>query len=628
MIGSRTAPLRMGTIAVVESVGAAWGRIGMRGLLRWIIPADALLPLSIGLWIGSVGVVRIQAINDFGLVPALPPTFFVSLALLTVSFVVVLTRTAPSTWRLATHVVALVVMLQGLLPLVLQLPQYNYVFKHFGVVDYIALHGSVNDRIDIYQNWPGFFALAAWFDRLAGAPSPIAYAAWSPVYFNLLALFAINASLRALLVPARVRWLSLFIVVVGNWVGQDYFAPQALAFVLGQSVLACLLTWFASAPSHRIDQLEDRVSKLLRSNYARASRLVALNVEPTQRAVLLVLVFGTFAVITFSHQLSPYMIIAAAALLTALGAMRPGWIVGVLALIAGSYLLLRLDFLRAHEGLLLSFNLFRNVENSDATPDQGVLGRVITGYAARGLSATIWLLALIGAIRRNRAGASVFAPLVLMLAPVLILFGQQYGGEAIYRVFLFSLPWAACLAAFALAPTALWTWWSTARVGVTLGVMTLLFLQAYFGLADINQVRPTELAASDYFYAHARFGSVLVLAAPNYPERGSAVYDHFVVTAGAFDPQLVPNREFLHRTLGADDLPAIEAIAKSYAPHGYLAITSGMKIYAHVFKLLPDGSLDNLDRALSASQHWRVFFRNKDAVIYELVDQPPTRPPL
>jgi len=188
------------------------------------------------------------------------------------------------------------------------------------------------------------------------------------------------------------------------------------------------------------------------------------------------------------------------------------------------------------------------------------------------------------------------------------------------------LPWAACLAAFALAPTARWTWWSSARVGVTLTVMTLLFLQAYFGLAEINQVRPTELAASDYFYAHARAGSVLVLAAPNYPERGSAVYDHFVVTAGAFDPQLVSNRQFLHRTIGADDLPAIEAISSSYAPHGYFAITTGMKVYAHVFKLLPDGSLDNLDGALSASQHWRVFFRNKDAVIYELVVQPPTPP--
>ena len=72
---------------------------------------------------------------------------------------------------------------------------------------------------------------------------------------------------------------------------------------------------------------------------------------------------------------------------------------------------------------------------------------------------------------------------------------------------------------------------------------------------------------------------------------------------------------------GAGDLPEIEAIVRSYGPHGYLAITTGMKLYAHVFKLLPDGSLVSLDQALAASTRWSVFFRNQDAVIYEFVGQ-------
>ena len=625
MIGRRTANVRIGTIALAERLGRAWAGTRTVSVSRWIVPADALLLVSIGLWMVAVGGLRIQAINDFGLIPALPPIYFASLLLVTASFVVILARAELAPGRLATHLVVLVVMLQAVLPLVLPLPQYAYVYKHFGVVDYIALHGSVNERIDIYQNWPGFFALAAWFDRLAGAPSPISYAAWSPVYFNLLSLVAINISLRALSVPARVRWLSLFIFVVGNWVGQDYFSPQAFAFVLSQAVLACLLTWFGSKPASWIGRLEERFGRAVRSTYERTASLVAVDLPRNRRGLLLVLMFGTFAVITISHQLSPYMILATGAVLTLPGAIRPRWIVAVLALIAGSYLLLRLDFLRTHEDLLLSFDPFRNLENPEAAPDQGVMGRIITGYAARVLSAAVWLLALVGAIRRSRAGATVFAPLALMLAPALIVFGQEYGGEAIYRVYLFALPWAACLAAFGIGPVGRWTRWSSARVGVTLAAMALLFLQAYFGLTEINQVRPTEVAASDYFYSHAGAGSVLVLAAPNYPERGSAYYDHFVVTSGAFDPKLVPNRAFIHRTLGADDLPAIEAIVRSYAPHGYFAITTGMKIYCHVFNLLPEGSLDNLDRALASSPHWRVFFRDQDSVIYELVGQAPAQ---
>ena len=47
-----------------------------------------------------------------------------------------------------------------------------------------------------------------------------------------------------------------------------------------------------------------------------------------------------------------------------------------------------------------------------------------------------------------------------------------------------------------------------------------------------------------------------------------------------------------------------------------------MKVDSHVFKLLPDGSLDSLSRALAASPDWRVFYRNRDVVIYQLLRPP------
>jgi hypothetical protein len=588
-------------------------------VLGRLVISDALLPLATALWVLAMREVRIQDIGDLGLVPALPVTYFLSLGVLIVSFISLLARNQASTIRLALNVIALVAALQALIPLIFALPQYGYVFKHIGVVEYIALHGSVNDHIDIYQNWPGFFAVAAWFDRLAGVPNPVSYAAWAPVYFDILAVLAINISLRALEIPWRARWLALYIFVIANWVGQDYFAPQAFAFVLSQWVIACLLTLFRAAPAPWIGRLEERVTNLAHGVYVKTAPLISPDLSRRQRIPALVAIFVTFAVITFSHQLSPYMVIVAAGVLAVPGLLRPRWIVGVLVVIAGSYLITRYGFLKTHGDLILSFNPFKNAENPDAALDQGVLGKVLTGYAARILSALLWLLALVGAFRRSRSGNSVLVPLGLFFAPFLIIFGQEYGGEAIYRVFLFSLPWAACLAAVALAASARWTWWASTRTGIALALMTLLFLQAYFGLAEINVVRPSEVAASNYFYSHARQGSVLILAAPNYPERGSAIYDHFVVTSGAYDPKLIPNPEFTHRMLGAGDLDAIESVLRSYAPHGYFAITTGMKVYAHVYELLPDGSLDNLDHALASSKRWKLFYRNSDTVIYELV---------
>jgi hypothetical protein len=588
-------------------------------LLGRLVISDALLPLAAGLWWLALRELRIQDIGDFGLVPALPVSYFLGLGVLTISFISLLARHQASTIRLALHIIALVVTLQALLPLVFPLPQYGYVFKHIGVVEYISLHGSVNDHIDIYQNWPGFFALAAWFDRLAGVQNPVSYAAWAPVYFDTLSVLAINISLRALALPWRARWLALYIFVIGNWVGQDYFAPQAFAFALSQWVIACMLTLFRAAPAPWIGRIEERVTNLARGVYVKTVPLISPDLSRRQRIPALIAIFVTFAVITFSHQLSPYMVIVAAGVLAVPGLLRPRWMIAVLVLIAGSYLVSRYGFLKTHGDLILSFNPFKNTTNPDASTDQGVLGKIATGYAARILSAFVWLLALVGAFRRSRSGNSVLVPLGLFFAPFLIIFGQEYGGEAIYRVFLFSLPWAAGLAAVALAAAGRWTWWATARTGIALGVITLLFLQAYFGLAEINVVRPSEVAASNYFYSHARAGSVLILAAPNYPERGSAIYDHFVVTSGAYDPKLIPNPEFTHRMLGAADLPGIESVLRSYAPHGYFAITTGMKVYAHVYDWLPDGSLDNLDLALASSKRWKLFYRNGDAVIYELV---------
>ena len=613
MIGRRPAPLTLPRPQVEsQSRRASW-------ISSHLSPWDLLLPLAALLWIVAVRGVRTDAINDFGLIPALPITYFAALAVLTTSFVAVLARGTSSTPRLTVHIIAIVFALQAVVPLAFPLPQYGYVYKHFGVVEYIGLHGSVNDHIDIYQNWPGFFALGAWLDQLAGESTPTPYAAWAPVYFNLIAVLAIDLSLRALAIPWRARWLALYVFVVGNWVGQDYFAPQAFAFVLSQSVLALLLTLFRAAPAPWIGRLEERVSNFAHGVYVKTAPLVSPDLTRRQRIPALIAVFVTFAVITFSHQLSPYMVIVGAGVLAVPGLLRPRWIVAGLIVIAGGYLVSRWHFLQSHGDLILSFNPFKNATNSEAQPNEGVQGRILTAYAARTLSGVIWALALVGAFRRSRAGVSTLVPLGLFLAPFLIIFGQEYGGEAIYRVYLFALPWAAGLAAVALAPAVRWTWWAGARIGVALTVMTLLFLQAYFGLAEINFVRPSEIAASNYFYANARPGSVLILAAPNYPERDSPTYDRFVVTSGAYDPKLAPNPEFAHRMLGPDDLPKIEGVLHEYAPHGYFAITTGMKIYAHVFKLLPDGALDNLDHALAASKRWKAFYRNDDAVIYELV---------
>ncbi|HYX44739.1 MAG TPA: hypothetical protein VE760_06815, partial [Acidimicrobiales bacterium] len=593
-------------------------------------PLDALLPVALALWIIGVQAVDPRAMDDYGLLPALPLVFLVAVALLVGSTAVVLSRAELSPVRLALHLVALVLFLHGTVPLVFSQPIFPWVYKHVGVVGYLDLHGALDPRVDIYQNWPGFFALAAWFTRIAGLHSPLVYAAWAPVYFNLLICVELGFVFRSLPVTRRVRWLAAFVFVAGNWVGQDYFAPQAMAFVLSLAVFGVVLAWFRA----------DRPPAPVRAVRRLSARLASTPQEPgpgwegaapapdVSRLVALSVLFFTFTVIVVTHQLSPYVIILSLGLLTVAGLVRPRWVVVGLAAVAVGYLLLHFSYVERTQDLFGSVG--DPLGNAQGTPDDSVpmAGRRLTTLAAPALIAGLWMLGTIGAVRRLRGRRPTLILALLSGAPVLILLGQSYGGEAVFRIYLFSLPWIAVLAASALEPRlGRWGWTTAATAGVVLAVELALFMSAFYGSLELYQVRPGEVEASRYFYANAEPGSVLTLGAPNFPTRLGERYDEFAGTGDNPPNLLTTVNRFRHRMLGPDDLPAVAEFAGEYvgATGGgrYLALGKGQQVYADVLGLLPGGSFSRLDRALAASPDWRVYYRNADAVIYRLL-----RPPL
>ncbi len=77
--------------------------------------------------------------------------------------------------------------------------------------------------------------------------SPLSYAAWGPVFFNLLWLPALLFIFHTATEDRRLSWLAVWFFYLGNWIGQDYFSPQALAYFLYLVVLAICLAWFRAA---------------------------------------------------------------------------------------------------------------------------------------------------------------------------------------------------------------------------------------------------------------------------------------------------------------------------------------------------------------------------------------------
>ena len=65
-----------------------------------------------------------------------------------------------------------------------------------------------------------------------------------PMLIDLLTLPPFFLLMRNLRISWRAKWLAGFLLVVGNWVGQDYFSPQSFNYVLYLAFLAILVNWF------------------------------------------------------------------------------------------------------------------------------------------------------------------------------------------------------------------------------------------------------------------------------------------------------------------------------------------------------------------------------------------------
>jgi hypothetical protein len=146
--------------------------------------------------------------TDKGLVPIVSLWYYAGLALCGLGFWLALQREPLRGWLLATQLAVFVVVIHALPALAYDVTRPFWAFKHIGVVDYIVQNESVDRSIDVYHNWPGFFALSAIIENLTGL-QPDDYARWSPLFFNLLWCVGLLYALRTLTDNARARRVPL-----------------------------------------------------------------------------------------------------------------------------------------------------------------------------------------------------------------------------------------------------------------------------------------------------------------------------------------------------------------------------------------------------------------------------------
>jgi hypothetical protein len=389
----------------------------------------------------------------------------------------------------------------------------------------------------------------------------------------------------------------MFVLV--NWVGQDYFSPQAMAYLLFLAAIAILLRHLGSQ-----EKPPAFVPMRLCSLIGRGSPLdppaCAPSIAPSgpaQRAALVVVVAGIAAVLSFTHQLTPFLLTLVVGLLAATRRIAPRSLPLLIAVLSLAWLSYGATAYWA--GHLES--IFGSIGNLAGTVSANVGERVVGSahhlaviQVRLGLSAAVWGLAAAGAVRRLRAGRLELAALAIMSGPFVVLALQSYGGEVLLRVYLFTLPGAVALGTAVLWPRAMRRPVADRVViGLTSAVLAAGFFTARYGNERFEYIEPGDLSAVQHVYEHAGPGSTLVAIAPNLPWRYQKIdaYEYEQLTDTA-----VPSEHAIRKLMAASSGDA------------YLIVTKGQEANLEMTRGFAHGWADRLVIDLLSSGRFRPFY--------------------
>jgi len=567
-----------------------------------------LIPLiaGIGAWAFGVSQLNRQAIGPYGVLANANAWFILGLVLLLAGMLAELSRPRARTWLLGAYLIGLIVAIHTTVPLLYGgTPEYAWVYKHVGVAQEFGRYQRVTDTSNIYQEWPALFTSVASISSLGNA-GPLSFAAWAPVAFELADALLLLGIFRLLTADRRLPYLAVLLYEgLIAWVGQDYLSPQAFGYLLWLGIMAVVVRWLlVPEPAHARRRFINRVRAFLL-----ARRPSPQQASASMRWVAFGLVAVLYFAIVAAHQLTPYIVLPGVTALVLLGVVWRGWLLVVLlAVVAVGFLVPRYGLISSQFGGVFSGgDVFENASGS-----QGILHKAAelrTGEVVHLLAGLMWLGAAAAIVVRWRSLGRVALPAVLAFSPFVVLGVQSYGGEAIYRVFLFSAPWCALLIAELIAELrgALRPLASAMACAVALAAG----LQGLWGPTAVYAFTPPELTASNWLYQHAAPGSVLVLAADNFPGLQVANYRSYELVIAPSDPQ--DGAAWLDE---GNVLDVEEWLVSLGHPTVYVVFSQSMANYASYFGY-PTG-YGALAKAVVGNPRWHAVYRNPDVVIYRV----------
>jgi hypothetical protein len=198
--------------------------------------SSVLLLLGVYSWlftVSSTTVLYVPPEAMLGLASVLPLSFWVSLGLVCLSLVtyMVVPPERCSERKLFVQVLCLTIILYWTALITEPNTRIASGWFHFGEAKYVIDYGQISpERVD-YHQWPLWFVLTAALSIVSNLPANLLMKGGVMV-FSIFYLVALRAMAGHFTRDIRKVYLFISIFTIGNWIGQDYWSPQFVAFLM------------------------------------------------------------------------------------------------------------------------------------------------------------------------------------------------------------------------------------------------------------------------------------------------------------------------------------------------------------------------------------------------------------
>jgi len=560
--------------------------------------------------------IDLSTINHYGLLPALPVRYFVAFAFLSISFSWAITRHRINKLILLSYVIAFIAIIHMPIALSYDVPRYAWVYKHFGVIDFIQQFGQLDPFIDAYHNWPGFFAWTAFFFE-ATELDYVGLSNWAQTIFNLLYLLPLYYIARVFGEQSRFVFMSIALFYLTNWVGQDYFAPQAFAYFLYLVIIAVISVHLFEVEGEK--KLISTFNERFNLAFTSSLRVSEYKNSFVKQRSLFGLIIIIFVALVMSHQLTPFAVLACVSAFYLSGSKKLGSLFILMNFILALWLaFMTQPYLSSNLTDLLSQvgQLFNNFDQSVIQRITGSVEHQVITQSQISLTLILWCLAFFGFVKEILKKRLPFTLSFLAVAPFFLMILQPYGGEAMLRLYYFTQPFMCIFAARAVLIDSKLYWLKCIYTGFLLVLMSGLLIASYFGNEGVNYVTPEEIESVEVVYALPTLDleqTALISVGSDFPFRLNGHYYQF----GHYDligPWGLVGSEYLQDENGLFER-IVNVLAEQEESYVFLSKVQFKRL--NIKYELSEALWPRLKKYLDQESAYKAIYEKNDVIIYE-----------